>query len=942
MSSSPYSDPRHRSGLRGALVTGCFRFSFVALLLLFLLQSIFLHLFFWGIPEPFVDRLQQELKKNGWQVSYADLAFRFPASLSVTNPRFARMGDDETLAQAEYATVRLSVRELLRGNVRIKRGHLYGGMVFCPSSHSPTGAREVVLERAYASVGQKGGALRIHSLVGQIQNLSVTASGTIPSFPEPYEPEIEVEDEPLDWESLIAQVLPRIIEERATFERAGNPRLRLTFSPSATGGLTIEGEAWADAVVASDEIQVIRPRLASVWNFDGSHWQGTGGSLQTEGVTWHGDLSPGITATAAGRSVSGKVYWASIDEGDNLLPDEAHLSIGEFETPAGSFTGIQTVVSLAGPEQIAIDLFAFFQDEPLEATAHLDWGAGDGRVDLVSRINPTPIFQHEMVRELGLKPDIAFETAPFARAEAHLDSWQFTGASGNAHARQATIDGVYLDQASAHAKVDSSRFIVPEMVLVRDDFQTTGFYEVDFDSKAYRLLFKGTVRPLHIQGWFRDWWTGLWEAFDFPEKPVGGDVDITSVHGRGEEVRLFGSVDARAFSLREVPFESFDTRIVVRHRYVELFDTFATREQGEARGWFQYHANPDNGGMERIDFKADSNFDPIEVSQIFGEAGQNVTSHFQFSVPPSLLLEGTVYGPPRQSENRVTVTGRTEDPLVYDGLALDRLMVDALLEGSDWNLRQIDAGLAGGKVSGDARKWREDGEDHLRFSLIMNGLDIPRSLEQLSRWRQERGLEETSSSTPSPQKIGGVADLVVQGSGLFGDVHSFTGGGNIEIRDADLAQVHLLGLLSRMLSVTPFAFTSLQFTKAEADFLLEKENLHVSELLLTGPTAEIHASGDYAIDQDALDFALKLHLMRESRIPFLSLLLSPVLEPLAHVMEIRLTGPFADPQWRFLLGPRNIFGGPAGTEIDPEDLLEEDEGPGPSPRRTPNRPRTPN
>lgn len=922
MTTNRHHTNQNRFHLARALGQLCFWVTTAGLTLLLVLQGILLVKGSWNVPDLLVSHLRAEMGEQGWQADYTRLDFHLPASFTVIEPRLRRIGQEDPLVEANYGRVDFSLSQLIRGRPQVKSARLDGGTLFCPAPHSPTGVREKVLESAYVSVRNRHQTWVIETLLARTHNLAISATGSIP-HPATKPPPLE-EPVPFDWDSLLATLLPRIIKEQPHFSRAHHPILRLHFLPQSAHAFAVRIDGWAQSFSAPHRVEITRPHLHATARFDGADWQGESASLGAATVRWESHL------TAHG--LHSRLEWAPIQTGSNLIPDRGTLTIAALETPAGSIDGFATHLALAPADRIQVDLSALFQREPIMATGELDWHSGNGKFDVLSRVNPTPFMQHETARELGIRRTIGFDESPLGVATVWLKNWQLDHARAHAHARLANIDGVLLDRATARAELWPDRFIVPEMVLNYGDFEALGSYEVDFETLNYRLRFKGQTRPLHIQAWFRDWWVNLWNEFDFPQEPLGGDLDIHGRHGKRDETRVFGSVKGTNFSIRGVAFESFAGTLGVEDGVVDLFHIDLMRAEGPAEGWFRYRPHPVTKGFGRLEFEAHSGVDPIAVAPIFGAGGVSMVSSFSFTSPPALLLTGSVYGPPQQKENRVTITGRAESPLIYQGLALDRLMVDVLVEGSDWSLRQIDAGLAGGRVTGDARKWMtrlnpdEDEVEKLQFSLIMEDLATDRSIDIIKAWQAEAGLE--GKIAESSLDVGGLIDLDLQAEGLFGDFQSFRGEGNLKIREANLGEIHLLGILSRLLKVTPIGFTSLQFTEAESQFIVALNKLTFNGLRLNGPSSEIRAAGTYLMDEDDLDFSLRLRFISESRIPLLSLLLSPVLEPLAHILEIRLTGSPADPQWRFLLGPRNILkemSGEGGGPSSPNDESTEPE-----------------
>lgn len=876
---------------------------------LLVLQGLLLYRGSLGLPDVFLARLHEELEERGWQAEYASLRYYPPGTLIVNDLALAPEGEPQALMNVELGRIGFSLTKLLRGELAVKEATVYGGTLFCPARLSPTGVREGVLERTHLTAAPAGDGWEIRNLNGKLHNVSFSASGIVPRL-------APAKKDPERLEALLALWLPRIVRERAAFERAENPHLRARVAPAPAGGLSVEAEAWADGfaaplpdgwaslqlplnntgkrfVLPSGPLRVLQPYATTRWTYDGETWVAEGLSLSLERLEWETLL--------AARRLSADFHWPAGKPTD-LSATGLDLAAAELTTPAGALGDLRAALRSREEDRLTAGFSALFQDLPIEGTAELNWRLGNGSAQILSRINPTPFLQSEIARELGLKRDIRFEEAPFARATARMEDWQFVKASARALARQADIDGVFLHRAAATAELLPDRLIVPRMFLAYDDFEAEGRYEIELATKAYRLFFNGSARPLHIHAWFRDWWVSLWEDFEFPNDPLHGDIDIHGILGEPGDVRVAGSVGAKDFSLRGVVFKALDAKLIVAGPRTDLFDIDLVREEGTASGAFQYLHDRDSGGFGRLWFEAESRVDPTEVAAVFGEAGRNFMSSYRFMEPPSLSLKGAFYGPPRADQTRILVQGETDAPLQYHGLPLSRLKLTAEVEGETWRLFDLSAGLAGGEVTGRVDKWEEDGTERLGFTLFMRGLDLEPALAAVAAWQAEAGLEKTEV-----RDLKGVADLFVDASGTHGDFQSFVGEGSVRIREADFAQVHLLGLLSRILSATPLGFTSLEFSEADAQFNLELNKLRLTEVHLTGPTSTIRAAGDYLIDQQALDASLRIYLLKETKIPFLSLILSPLLEPLAHMMEIRLTGPVTDPQWRFLLGPRNIL-----------------------------------
>jgi hypothetical protein len=154
--------------------------------------------------------------------------------------------------------------------------------------------------------------------------------------------------------------------------------------------------------------------------------------------------------------------------------------------------------------------------------------------------------------------------------------------------------------------------------------------------------------------------------------------------------------------------------------------------------------------------------------------------------------------------------------------------------------------------------------------------------------------------------VGGHLDGELAAQGRYGQPLSFHGDGHFLITGKELGEIHLLGLLSEMLSKTLLNFTSLRIGTAQANFKLDGSKVHFPQVKLVGASASIEAKGDYLLDAKTLDFNARVYPLQESKLalPYgLGLLLSP----LSNFFELKLTGPLEKPSWVFVYGPTNIL-----------------------------------
>jgi hypothetical protein len=872
----------------------------------------------WEIPKGLVVRLHEELDRHGWSASYSSLALHPFGIISANDLRLTRAGEEEPIALAAHARVRVDLRELIQGRVFIQTVRLEGGQIDCPARISPTGVSEQIMAGTRLIAHQKEGGWEIETFNGRMHTLTFKASGFFPVLP-------PREREPGEFHRLLNVILPRLMRERLRLDQAINPHAQVRFGPTGDSLLAMSATVTADTVHSPEGLLVEELTIAGGWSFDGSHWIIDGLSAEAKSMR----LAPSgntFLDTALARlqapvpeailplqasKVRARFFWDTAGELISpLLPTRAELNFDELRSPMAELNSLTLTGEITGPHSASLDLFSLFADGIVSASLSGDWSQGSARADARLLATPNAVMQNPRLADFGFKRDVFFHRAPSIHASAEVRNWAFHQAEARALSGPVEIDGISFDRAWVTAGLRPGQFLVPEMILAFGDFEATGDYEFNLVERDYRLFFGGSFRPLHISPWFGSWWVPFWSHFGFPGGPMRGDVDIRGLQGRPETVSVTGSVQADDFSIRGVPFRSAAGHLLVLDHYVDFFRLNLVRDEGRASGEFQYYGDHDTGNLQRLSFLVDSTLDPVDVGRLFGEGGARFVAPFRFESPPMLRMQGMIHPPERAGATRVTLSGKADAPLTYQGIPLEHLQVEAQVEGEEWKLEELRLGIAGGNASGAIRKWQEENQERLDLDLRVRWVDLERVSRILAEWPAANSEE---AANVQRNDFRGRMDMRLKAVGNYGDFRTFEGEGDFQIREAELAELHLLGLLSRLLSGTPLAFTSLQFSEAASTFRIEQERVHFPDLRLAGPASALRASGNYLLDRQALDFSVKLFLLKESRIPLVSFFLSPLLDPLAHATEIRLTGPASDPAWRFVLGPRNLLGTLSGS-----------------------------
>jgi hypothetical protein len=444
---------------------------------------------------------------------------------------------------------------------------------------------------------------------------------------------------------------------------------------------------------------------------------------------------------------------------------------------------------------------------------------------------------------------------------------------------------------------------------------------MDTETLAYRFLLAGSFRPSSINPWFSGWWTRFWENFSFGAAPPAADVDIQGVWRDPDLTTLFIGADSGPMHLRALELDRLSTRL---HVSTSSFDILAFRAASGpylAHGGFRQLNAPD-GRWTRLDFDIRSDFPLDALPRLFPKEAPEFTAPFAFVSAPRIHLAGQALGPASATpgSQRYELRLASSGPVRYEGFPLDHLAVRVLRRDDEIQLRELEAGFAGGLATGTATLSGPADKRWLAFDLALARADI--DLAQ-TRWREFQATRPGALPAPAPaappakpakkeklpagekdpKALGGHLDLRLSATGPLKDPLAYSGGGEARIGGADLAKIRLMGPFSSLLGELGLGFTTVALTEAEARLTLDREKLVFEELRLTGPSALVEAKGDYSLAASSLNFTARLRPF-EQREGILGSTANIVTSPLSSALEIELNGTLDEPTWIFAYGPR--------------------------------------
>lgn len=550
---------------------------------------------------------------------------------------------------------------------------------------------------------------------------------------------------------------------------------------------------------------------------------------------------------------------------------------------------------LAGAETIATAVEAHLQEQT-------------ARLQVAGRAEPAFVQALLARRAPRAAPWLGFGAPVDVVAQARWAAgWKFAGLGAQVRGGKLDARGVAIDRLEGRIDFDGQEFLARDVVLVAGENVARGSYWMDVGTRDYRILLTGALRPADITPWFRrPWWAAFWSDFDFSAQAPTADVDLNGRWTDPTLARNFIAADATAPRVRGVAFDRVRTRVFLRPQFLDGLYLDGERAAGQQRihGTYTRHSDPAGRQPVRLGFDLDSTLDPEVFDPLLRGAARPLLNDWKFNQPPHLKFDGSWIFRDGGGVGDLKFTGEVGGGLKYQGFPLDTLQVVGGLSGPELRLDQIQFTVANGTGRGKASLGGPPDNRKLGFDVYLQSADLGPAVRAVQEYDAAR------TGTPSGDGTSGEflrraesskLEIALSAVGVPGELETFQGSGNARLTGATLSEIHLFGLLSQVLSGLALNFSTLKLDTVHGSFDLADGRVHFPDLKVTGDSAVIDAKGDYTFAGNGLNFTARFTPFRENR-NVITGVLGIVLNPLTNIIELKLSGPLAQPEWSYSLG----------------------------------------
>ncbi len=869
------------------------------------------------VPDFLLRRLEQKLEFAHLSARFGRTAFDPRGNLVLEDVRLYGSGIDEPLARAAAIRLHLDFWAVTSGDFDVHRIEITDARLDCPALVSPSGVSEPVVADLGATLRRDNDLWEIPDASFHTGRVLVTARVR---WPAPTAgPRRQLPTDLLKNYIALARRAADVLRHTAPLEDArlhlaitGDPgtppRLHAELavghaSYSVTPALepvvaenlrVVADTAWRPGGLDPAAIVVTAGRLAGPRGLTVSHpWARTTGHLAFAPLRWFGGPVE-FSAAVVNRGTDTAAHPRATVWFDSLSHLRAELAtLAQGESPVSLRATVDTVARTA-----EADIDATL------APALLNDAAARAAVWRKSRILARLAFSEpaELTGHVSLAP-----------------GWKLREARASARVGAAVAYGLALERTEAAITIDPQRLLVEPLVFHGRDTAVRGSYGMDLKTQDYRFLLDGHFFPASIDDWFSEWWTRLWNDFQFGARPPETSIDVLGRWRSPERSVVYGWADIAPVTLRGVPLDRLRATFFIRPEHYDILAFEGRRGALAASGGFTRHDDSETKQPRWIDFAFHSTLPLGEGARFFGPEGTRTVEPFVFAQPPEIAATGRMDWTAAGLRQNIHATAAAPGEFRFHEFPVQNARVALDLVDSTIHVRSIAAELAGGPLAGSATVTGPVDARRLAFSGTLKGANLAGTVKTWADYRARTAPPGTPPLPDSASRLGekGRLDLTLDAAGPLENLYALQGQGNATVRGAELAEIEMFGALSRLLRGTLLGFTSFQFTDADAKFALNGEHLDFTALQLTGPSAAIKGKGRYTMPDSSLSFNVALFPFRESSFPVFTVL-GTMLTPLSHAFEIRLGGTLAKPEWSLAAGAGALYPAPMTKPSDPE------------------------
>ncbi len=899
-------------------LTGCHNLVMLGLILSFmiLLAALGLSIFYEEIPIParVIERINQELEREGLNLEFEKVTLDFKGDLLVQNVALSFVRSEEPALLADLVYVDVNYPALILQGIPIDKINVSNATLFCPAMVSLSGTTDRLVENIHLALNHRWRQWKMPFLTGNFRNLQLSASGDltglITRLVEPREKGPEKPDLYLEYLKLSRQA----IEASKTLNALHAPHVELEFETPAKQQFRVstqltatrfskESLLAAEKLVHTGSFQLVPDiRILSPIRFG------------AQNVTI-GDSKIGIKNLSLSA-----LRNAPIEDMESLFPLRFEATTSTIRYQDNQIDNLVFTGSLLDREKLEATIRAKMLQGVLTYRLQADIKALEAKGSVSGHLNLEEIVARPEFDRLW-KLRSSKQHQPL-----YLDlNYNYPGNIDGATARfrvetrDVEVIKTPFQWARLRGEMEGTRVNLHHLEAGGHGNDLQCAFRQDLRQKFFRFTVAGRFRPHDLNLWWRDWWKQTFDYLKINHQPPFIDLAIRNAFGYKKQLTLHGYAEGENIELSGMRFDRVSSKMFIRPNYIDAYELEAHRPEGSASGQFQRELV--DRELQYVLVEVTSNLDLEESLGLFGEEGRKILEPYDWEGNPTLMVQGEFNFAKEKNWHDLDIQLLTDSPMAFYQFPLDSLQVKCRYTQGNVYLDDAKFGFAQGLGIGSASFIRQEDNAFMIYDFEVTGAHLGQAIKKVSQFRN-------GNPAPNPDRdreekaYKGTLDLHVSGISPAGyGLERVFAQGDVDIREGALAEIPLFGPLSELIP-----FSKPKLNDASMFFQWDAGKIFFPDLVLTGKTTRLEGEGVYHPDDSSLDFQVRLFLLREAGIPIVSNVIMPILDPLSYIAAVNLTGTLTEPKWQFALSPLNLFNAKEDRQEQPIEpsILEYD------------------
>ncbi len=847
------------------------------------------------LPEPLIQWAITRTLPDDYRVSWDSMASEANGHVRLNGFSVNYRPTDDQIVSARQVDIRIDLFGLITSlGTALDSIQVVGGEIRIPGMWSDSGVNEVVVTDLAGTLNMRFQTLNIRDARGRFGPVFLRLTGSIDRR---WLPEAEPRNDALTRNKLhsyatrLLQLKRDISEWKPVWLEA---RIAPTDDQTHSIGLRVLAEELAWAPVDRVESVALKADLA----LTAQGMRGNALRVQIEHLEAGGGIMNAFELSTSSfvfnnNPISARLSAKELAWGGHALET---LTVDLDVHPEGQLKVRQAVASYAGMDPEISGLINIHSPEKTKLAVR-------------TQLNPARLLAH-LAPDANWRKEFPIDLNPRSQVWTRLEFGErwvdakatFSGSLLDPHAvgetfQEATFEGTATPQR-----------IVFHSVRVTDHHEqhAEGSFLLDIEQHVYRLVASGHIYPGRLDNYIRTgWWEKLREQIQAGSSPFYGDIDLVSIWSDYDRTRTIVRIEAEDLTYNGQPAESAKAFLRQGPHWGDLLDLQAEGEAGTFDGRLRWRIREDENDNEILTFfyNFHSTLPLPALAMSFEQPW--IDGNFSSQAPPDVHIDGVhVLENDTDEILQQTMTLQVESgPFAYKETIADSLSLMAEINDDELILYVNELGLFGGSVQGRVRvPERQEDEPPFSVELVGRGLDYPRVVQMLRTFSADNDAEGPTDPLPGF----GLADVELNGHGVYPLLDRFVGEGSVALSEADLGTVRLVGVVSRVLEQVGLPFTSFSLRSLKATGSVQGGTIIFPDLVLSGPTMRIQADGEVDIQSQTLEVDLRVYLLTSEDNPLVTAF-GLLFRPLTHALELELSGSLEDPQWRFKRNPFNLF-----------------------------------